>query len=143
MSLSIITGTFDNDVKGGQSTGFFLSIKPDAKSKLPPVYLHYRLFDLMDGWFHPHDVCVKYIAEQKEIDKLVVPIKIDKTIPSLTDVNIVRKCLEIIKANPSVVIDYKKGNTKALNVLVGQVMKSFKNTAPESVKKFFEIELRD
>jgi aspartyl-tRNA(Asn)/glutamyl-tRNA(Gln) amidotransferase subunit B len=61
---------------------------------------------------------IKVIESQEEIEKI---------------------CQEVIKANPKPVEDYKAGNTKALQFLIGQVMRATKGQAkPDAVNKIFK-----
>jgi len=63
-----------------------------------------------------------------------------KNLMAVSDASEIRKfCEEAIKENPKAVEDYKKGEEKALNFLIGQVMRKSKGKSnPEEVKKIIE-----
>ncbi len=58
----------------------------------------------------------------------------------ISDSNVLEQlCKTAIDSSPKAVADYKKGEEKALNAIVGHVMKSTKGTAkPDDVKKIIE-----
>jgi len=61
---------------------------------------------------------IKVISGEKEIEKI---------------------CKQVIKANPKPIEDYKAGNTKALQFLIGQVMRATKGqAAPAVLNKIFK-----
>ena len=63
-----------------------------------------------------------------------------KNLSAVSDVSEIKKlCEEAIKENKKAVEDYKKGEEKSLNFLIGQVMKKSKGKAsPDEVKKIIE-----
>jgi len=62
---------------------------------------------------------------------------IEKEGLKVSDTNELSKiCEQVIKKNPKVIDDYKSGNVKSLNFLIGQVMRHTKGAAsPDDVKK--------
>ncbi|MFZ2303880.1 MAG: Asp-tRNA(Asn)/Glu-tRNA(Gln) amidotransferase subunit GatB [Minisyncoccia bacterium] len=74
---------------------------------------------------HPHEIAQKHNLIQKN------------------DVEALKKMVaEIISANPTVVADYKSGNTAALQYLIGKGMKESKGSAnPNQLKMKMEMEI--
>ena len=144
MRLTYTTSVFDNDHTGtnGRGTGFQLSIKPDIRSKFPPVVLQYRLLDLLDGSFNPESQLRAYKDEQAEFDRIDAKSKQEQVaILPITDGVVISMLMDIIHNTPDAVTGYRSGNQKALNMLIGLVMKHHKQLNPAAVKLFFEQQL--
>jgi len=126
--IDITSGTLDNDPKGesGRGTKFWMEIKVDGEVKR----YEYFLKDLLDGTFNKAEILnpfVKLLNEkQKEINEKLEKDKKETLSKRADSVKVPNELGEIIRdvlnSSTKIIEQYKNGNDKVLNSLVGMVL---------------------
>jgi Asp-tRNA(Asn)/Glu-tRNA(Gln) amidotransferase B subunit len=132
MSNSIVSGILDNDPKGksGRGTQFWLEVTLAGVT----TRYEYSLLDVIEKKFDPSSViqaATKQIeAERKaqeEAEKAQKQVALQKREEAISVSSELSDILTaVIAANPKPVSEYKSGKEKALNSLVGMVIKEVK-----------------
>lgn len=136
MFYKILTQIVDHDAKGeiGSGTQYRLTIE---NNNLLVEQYDYSIMDIITGVFNPDVVKNKYIKLNDEIavnrDKeLLEAIKKAKAdalankMKSSTPAGLTTAIDDVIASNAPIVEQYRNGNDKVLNALVGQTMKKYK-----------------
>lgn len=149
MFYNILTRITDNDPKGFVGgTQYNLTITKDDEV----IEEHnYSTMDLVVGSFNPEIIKKKYVELNKmlsvERDKdLSESIKRMKSETLSSKMNVIDDQLivairSVIASNERLVIQYRSGNEKVLNALVGQTMKQYKGD-PLVIKTLLMDELK-
>jgi Asp-tRNA(Asn)/Glu-tRNA(Gln) amidotransferase B subunit len=132
MSSSIVGGILDNDPKGksGRGTQFWLEVTVNGEFNR----YEYFLLDVLEKKFDPSsviDAARKAMAEerkeQEQAEKAMKQAALQKREESVTVSDDLADILKtIIASNPRPVAEYQSGKEKALNSLVGLVIKEVK-----------------
>jgi aspartyl-tRNA(Asn)/glutamyl-tRNA(Gln) amidotransferase subunit B len=93
----------------------------------------------LDSPVQPTGAQVDFLAAFESIDKVIA----QDGLAQLNDVSELEKIIdEVLATNPKNVDQYKAGNGKALNALVGQIMKASKGKAnPQQVNDLLRKKL--
>lgn len=131
------TRILDNDNKGksGRGTKFRLEIKVLENNIENKISHDYYLMDLLDGSFDVDKVKLPFIEKQKKFNEMQEKLiqeeknKISQerlsSIESSSDLDAILD--ECISQNAKAISEYKSGKEKALNSIVGMVMKTIKS----------------
>lgn len=149
MFYTVMTQIIDNDPKGEfGGTQYKITI---SKGKEIIEFHNYSIMDLVIGSFNPDVIKNKYIKLNNELllrrDKeLADSIKLAKAESLSSKMNVVDNQLmaairSVIASNDSLVTQYRNGNEKVLNALVGQTMKQHKHD-PAVIKQLLSEELK-
>lgn len=150
MYISFNNGIADNDHKGlsgGRGTKFWLRIEVHDSGEYEKVEYEYFLLDLIEGKFDKEAICKpyrdrqqKWIDEQdqalkeqkdKEMQLRKDSVKTDPQLEAILD--------QAISANPKAIAEFKGGKEKALNAVVGSVMKELKTKNIQIVDAAFTV----
>lgn len=132
MSNSIVGGILDNDPKGksGRGTQFWLEVTIDGKLSR----YEYFLLDVIEKKFDPSSViaeAVKHIEAERKAQEQAEKAQKQAALQKREEAVVVSDALSailktVIANNPRPVTEYQSGKEKALNSLVGMVIKEVK-----------------
>lgn len=134
MFYSIITKITDNDPKGLLGgTQYQLTISKGDEVVESHIY---SIMDVIIADFNPSAIIQKYVDMNKEIadqrdnarDSAVTKMKQQQLADKMSKVNVELHAVidAVIASNGALVDQYKNGNDKVLNAMVGQTMKKLK-----------------
>lgn len=142
MFYQVLSKVTSNDPKGELGgTQYNLSISKNNEL----IESHdYSIMDVIIGKFNPEEIKSKYIQLNKEIadqrdnarNSAVTKMKQQQLADKMSKVNVELHAVidAVIASNGALVDQYKNGNDKVLNALVGQTMKKLK-ADPSVVKQ--------
>lgn len=134
MFYTVMTQIIDNDPKGQfGGTQYKITI---SKGKEIIEFHNYSIMDLVIGSFNPDVIKNKYIKlnnelllrRDKELADSIKLAKAESLSNKMSNVNhqLIAVIDDVIASNAALVDQYRDGNTKVLNALVGQTMKKHK-----------------
>ena len=144
MKLSITTGIVDNDPNGETDIGtiFWFKIFYKSPSLLIDKTLTHGLLELADlgGKINLQAIVDELEAQAKADSELQTKAEIKNTPAQIigklpaAQLDAVNK---LIVENVAIIEQFKNGKDKALNALIGKIMKSFPMADPEAVRQGF------
>ena len=132
----ITSRVIDNDVNGTTGIGTIYEITVSNKDATHTVT--YGLLDIINCKFD----LAAYIKEHHQVE---VDVPKERVIRSAKSVHaeIDAFVVSLLLTNATVVAQYKNGNVKSINSLIGQVMKKYPNVDALGVRNYIVDKMKD